>query len=464
MVEFLDPDAGCGNCSNLLAVLESSLDGIWAIDKDCRLIFFNRAFKDFMKTVYDIDVKLGAPLTDLFKGIDGLKWNKIWKKVFSGGSLKRIFSIKTPFDNRVIILFRIFPLKKSLGEIDGAVIIGRNITRERRKEKLLRHNLMEQYLINEVFKSLFNPKDFNESVEKVLSIIGEHTKMSSIYVYEDYYDSEYCHLAYKWNSKFTEDIKLDNEFNYEQYAGFKESLVENNILIYNKYATFSQGVKIFFEKKNAKYAVVFPMMIKGKYIGFIGFQENRADRFLTVSEVDILRIFASILGNALIQKYTEEKLTYASTHDPLTGLYNRAYFDTEIERAMNGRNFPVSIIMADLNGLKQINDNLGHKEGDELIVNAARVLMKVFRKEDCVARVGGDEFAIVLPKTDESLMRFLIERIRNVENEVNADLNIKVSFALGGATAYSKEDIQKTIVIADERMYEDKRRIKKQKS
>ncbi|MCA1981109.1 MAG: sensor domain-containing diguanylate cyclase [Calditerrivibrio sp.] len=463
MTEFLNPDVSRDDCSDLLSVLESSLDGIWAIDRDCRIIFFNSAFKDFMKNVYGIDVKLGILLTDLFKGIDGLKWNKIWKKVFAGDSLKRIFSVKTPSDVRLTILFRIFPLRKGLDQISGAVIIGRNITRERKKEKLLRHNLMEQYLINEVFKSLFNPKDFNEAVEKVLSIIGEQTKMSFIYVYEDYYDSEYCHLAYKWKCKSIEDVNFDEEFNYDQYHGFKESLIENNILMYNKYSNCSEGVRKFFEKNNAKYAVVFPMMIKGKYIGFIGFQENRSDRFLTVSEVDILRIFASILGNALIQKYTEEKLTYASTHDPLTGLYNRAYFDAEIERVMNGRSFPVSIVMADLNGLKQINDNLGHKEGDELIVNASKVLMKVFRKEDCVARIGGDEFAIILPKTDESLMKLLIERIRNVENEINSALKIKVSFALGGATAHSKEDIQKNIVLADEMMYEDKRRIKSQK-
>ncbi|MGC8769120.1 diguanylate cyclase domain-containing protein [Calditerrivibrio sp.] len=444
----------------LNSIFESCLDAMCAVDKDLKLIFFNTAFKNSLKEFYDYDVKRGSFLDLQLLGIDKDKWFKYLKKAFSGISIKRVFYIKTRYHSNLAIMVKFFPLKNLTNEFTGAVVLFRNISKERKKQKILKNNLMEQYLINEVFKTLFNPKDFTSAVNRVLSIIGNHTRLSVIYVYEDYFDKDYCHLSYIW-TRYPEMIdKYEKEFSYKRYEGLKEGLLENNVIIYNKYAFYNNTVSKFFETHEAKSSIVFPMMIKGEYIGFIGFDENDSDRFLTVTEIDILRVFASILTNALIQKYTEEKLKYASTHDPLTGLYNRAYFDAELERYINGRVFPVSIIMADLNGLKQINDTMGHKEGDLLIQKAAKVLLKVFRKEDCVARIGGDEFAIVLPRIDEAKMQLAIERIRQVEMEVNQEGLPHVSFALGGATAMSKDQLQRVLSRADELMYEDKKRIK----
>ena len=449
---------------NLLnSILESCLVAVCAVDKDLKLIFFNVAFKNSLKEFYDYDVEKGSFLDLKSLGIDQNKWNKYLKKAFSGISIKRIFYIKTRYHSNLAIMAKFFPLKSLTNEITGAVVLFRNISKERKKQKILKNNLMEQYLINEVFKTLFNPKDFTSAVNRVLSIIGNHTRLSTIYVYEDYFDKDYCHLTYIW-TRYPEIIdRYEKEFSYKTYEGLKEGLLENNVLMYNKYAFYNNAVSKFFENHEAKSSIIFPMMIKGEYIGFIGFDENDSDRFLTVTEIDILRVFASILTNALIQKYTEEKLKYASTHDPLTGLYNRAYFDAELERYINGRVFPVSIIMADLNGLKQINDTMGHKEGDLLIQKAAKVLLRVFRKEDCVARIGGDEFAIVLPRIDEAKMQLAIERIKQVEMELNQEGLPHVSFALGGATAMTKDEIHKVLVKADELMYEDKKRIKASK-
>lgn len=445
----------------LKLILESFLDAVCVVDKDLRIIYFNSAFGDSMKELYDLEIREGIHLKELPIGRDFEKWHKYFKKSFSGVPVKRIFNIKTKQKSNIYILTKFSPLKSNNEEIIGAIVVSRNISKEKKKQKVLKNNLMEQYVINEVFKSLFNPKDFTQAVNRVLSIIGNHTDLSVIYVYEDYFDNSYCHLTYIWARNQEQMDNYMTEFNYDNFKDFRETLIENNVLMYNKYAFNDDNISKFFEQRNTKSSIVFPMMIKGEYIGFIGFDENESDRFLTVSEIDILRIFASILANALIQKYTEEKLRYASTHDPLTGLYNRAYFDAELERIINGRVFPVSIIMADLNGLKHINDTLGHKEGDALIIKATKVLNKVFRKEDCVARIGGDEFAIVLPRIDNEKMFQVIERIRYVEREINNNEGgPQVSFALGGATAMTKDEIHSALVKADELMYEDKRRIK----
>ena len=118
------------------------------------------------------------------------------------------------------------------------------------------------------------------------------------------------------------------------------------------------------------------------------------------------------------RKEAEEKLRFMSFHDALTGLYNRAYFEEEMARLDGGRQYPVSIIACDLDGLKQINDQLGHDAGDRAIKAAAKILgLHTFRKEDVVARIGGDEFIVVLPSVDLDLNSSIFERIENGINQ-----------------------------------------------
>ena len=95
-----------------------------------------------------------------------------------------------------------------------------------------------------------------------------------------------------------------------------------------------------------------------------------------------------------------EEISYISYHDFLTGLYNRIYFEEEKKRLDTPRQLPISIIMGDINGLKLINDGFGHSKGDEVIIEIAQIFKSCCRKEDIVSRIGGDEFGVLLPKTD----------------------------------------------------------------
>ena len=151
-------------------------------------------------------------------------------------------------------------------------------------------------------------------------------------------------------------------------------------------------------------------------------------------------------------KEIEVSLRYDSTHDILTGLYNRAFFDEELERLSHGRLFPLSIVMTDVNGLKTVNDTLGHPAGDKLIQLAARVILEAFRSEDIVARIGGDEFAVLLPGTDCKVAEEAVERIRNCPEVKNG----QVSIAFGIACAENKDHLAEALKLSDERMYQDK--------
>lgn len=154
------------------------------------------------------------------------------------------------------------------------------------------------------------------------------------------------------------------------------------------------------------------------------------------------------------RKHYEENLNYLSTHDTMTGLFNRAYFDTELARLAQSRHYPVSIVIGDVDGLKLINDGFGHMEGDRLIKLAARALREAFRPEDVVARIGGDEFAVLLPATDDDALKKAVKRVLQCQAAINAEKReYTLSLSLGSATAARSEEFKEALHLADSRMY-----------
>jgi len=156
------------------------------------------------------------------------------------------------------------------------------------------------------------------------------------------------------------------------------------------------------------------------------------------------------------RKQTEEKLRFMSSHDILTGLYNRFYFEQELVKLERGRHFPLSIVMADLDDLKVINDTLGHEAGDLQLKQAALLLRDAFRGEDVVARIGGDEFAVLLPDTDEEAVGEVLARIRESQALWNDSHETPIKLSLGIATAKNTCEVLEALKTADHRMYQDK--------
>jgi len=154
----------------------------------------------------------------------------------------------------------------------------------------------------------------------------------------------------------------------------------------------------------------------------------------------------------------QQQLEYQSMHDQLTGLYNRNYFEEELRRLSKSRDYPITMISADVNGLKLINDTMGHERGDYLLKTAAEVLNNSLRGSDVLARVGGDEFTAILLRADQKVADKVIKRIRSKVREYNeAKPNLYLSLSLGSATADTNETtFQELFKKADDRMYRDK--------
>jgi len=168
--------------------------------------------------------------------------------------------------------------------------------------------------------------------------------------------------------------------------------------------------------------------------------------------------FRGVARDITERKRYEEELLYLSMHDRLTGLYNRAFFEEEMERLAGSREYPITVISADLDELKHINETMGHAGGDELLKACAVVLRRSLRRSDIIARVGGDEFAVLLPGTEAQAGRGIAERIRaNADLHNQAHPGLPLSISLGIATAEDKSaSLEETYKKADNLMFREK--------
>jgi diguanylate cyclase (GGDEF)-like protein/PAS domain S-box-containing protein/putative nucleotidyltransferase with HDIG domain len=168
------------------------------------------------------------------------------------------------------------------------------------------------------------------------------------------------------------------------------------------------------------------------------------------------RILLSIVRNISDRKKAEKEILYLSYHDQLTGLYNRRFYEEEIRRLNNEANIPIALIIADVNGLKLTNDAFGHKAGDVLLQRIANILKVKFPSNGIISRIGGDEFVILLSKTNENATEEIINGIKAAIKDEKAD-NVVLSLSIGAAVKKNKfEDIDEIFKKAEAEMYRDK--------
>lgn len=407
---------------NLLEVLLDNIPySIWLISVERRFIFVNKYYASTLNLKKE-DI-IGKKLTELFNREVASEYIENYEEVMKMGEAKLFsgYAENLGYPKGTFLECYIAPIK-----VDNKITCFLGILQDQSERKKYEEELINQKeLLNTIVETI--PDGIYHK-----DIDGNYLKCNDTLINE-YYKVEK-------NEVLGNNILNLAKENYNEDNILREEKIVNNIV---------KTDNIVINTKNkVKEKIKIKINNKIKYIESIKVPVINNNGVAT----GIVGIVRDITENVILEN-SLKKMSYI---DKLTGLYNRAYFDEKLKELDNHEFFPLSFIMGDLNGLKIINDSIGHLEGDKLLKSISKVIKKSCRKDDFIFRWGGDEFCILLPKTTDLEAEAICERIKK-NCKLETKTLIPLSIALGVS---NKNDLSKSIdlvlVEAEDKVYREK--------
>ena len=263
---------------------------------------------------------------------------------------------------------------------------------------------------------------WENSTHEFLQKLGTSINVSRIQIFENTYDkssdSNTPNSRFHW---FSESAPVYDEsklkITYGQ-LGLKrwENKLSSGESIYGNAEAFPENEKLFLQSIGIRSLFIIPIFVGSKWWGFISFDECKNDREWNEEEIDALKTAAAVIGAAIKRTWAENKLSYNASHDSLTKLHNRRAFELELGKLIDiSQNNLVEHVLCyiDLDRFKVINDTCGHHAGDQLLCQISEVMKKSVRKNDFLARIGGDEFSILFQNISIEDAKNAIQTIQN---------------------------------------------------
>ena len=350
---------------------------------------------------------------------------------------------------------------------DGSMeVIGAwwDVTERKESEEALSERLAFEKMVSQVSAIFINqpPEEIDRGLNEALKVAGQFFGADRSYLYAFSEDSKTYSITHIWCAPgIKSNYEKDQNRQVRLQSCWAGELLKGNTVIINDVESMPPGQeedKKDFLSEEIKSLLSIPLAGGGKVFGCFGLDHVNQKHLWAEDQVNLLQVVAELFAGALARHKNEETIRRLSFHDQLTGLYNRRYFENELERLDNSREHPVAVISADLDGLKLVNDTLGHSEGDRYLQAGADLLKNTLRESDILARVGGDEFALLLARTGKAEAEQVMNRIRRQVDSYNQEQkNLPLSISLGLAVSenpdYSLEEIFR---MADNNMYTEK--------
>ena len=323
-----------------------------------------------------------------------------------------------------------------------------DITARKRAEKI-------QEAVYKISQSVNSTRSIDDFYQSIHSILGEIIPVDNFYI--ALYDPQSHLLSFPYYV----DQYDERPVPYQLGRGLTEYVLRTGVPLLASPEKFAKLVRQGEVDQVGSPSIDWlgvPLRVEGQILGVMVTQSyTQGVRFDDVS-TDLLAFVAEQVALAIENKRVEQKIRYLGNHDSMTDLYNRAFFDEEMTRFEHSRQFPISIVMTDVDNLKEVNDTSGHAAGDEMLRRFAQVLKASFRSEDVIARIGGDEFAILLPGILAVETKEVIKRIKDNLQKHNArKAGPLLSLSIGSSTAEIGSSLVNALILADEDMYRDKK-------
>ena len=384
---------------------------------------------------------------------------------------------------------KINEIRSKITEVESAIYGGKQeyleiYERNLQLEKEIEQRTMELNLANKRILTLQHIWEMMNSSKPLLSVLdkivnsikGELGYMHSVIIRKEHDDNgEFMTIIAQSNNRIIDFLneKLTpplhmQRIEYDTEGRFAEALIHKKIVQSNDLrgaisyvipGLSEENIDNVLSKMSSKSIIIIPIYTRQKPFGWLVVLSSRDT--LTDSETDFLSMFAQQVEMAITIADLFDAVKEQAVTDGLTGLYNRRYFeeylDKEVKRAQR-QNQPFSIIGIDLDFLKKINDAYGHAYGDIAIKAVADVLKHNARTVDTAARLGGEEFSVILPGVDSKGAMVAAERIRKAIEETPLDTIGHITASIGVGTFLEHSDnIEEIIELTDQAMYQSKR-------
>lgn len=279
-----------------------------------------------------------------------------------------------------------------------------DITERKRIEEILRHRTDFEKTIAAISRRFVTLSDFDTAVSASLEDAGRMCKAGRAYLFQLRDNGAAIDNTHEWcNEGVTPEKQNLQNLPSTTFPWWMAKLNANEVIHITDVSMLpaeASAEKDILEKQGIKSLLAIPVYAEKTLMGFIGFDNVKTTGSWSADDTAMLHIVAEIMGNALGRKQAEDLIKNMAYHDALTQLPNRNLFQNHLQMAMahTRRNkTAVAIMILDIDDFKTINDSLGHQTGDLLLKVVAGRLIKCVREGDTVARMGGDEFMIILP-------------------------------------------------------------------